>query len=64
MKRLMMAMALAAYSAFAAGELDEAQLIGTTDKARAIDYACGEKMTFTLTLKNAKEYPANTYFVS
>ena len=64
MKRMMMAMALAAYGAFAAGELDDAQLIGTTDKARAIDYACGEKMTFTLTLKNAKEYPADTYFVS
>jgi len=45
------------------GELDEAQLIGTTDKARAIDYEIGETMTFTLTLKKAKPFPKGAYFV-
>ena len=30
-------------AAFAAGELDDAQLIGTTDKERAIDYEAGEQ---------------------
>ncbi len=47
----------------AGGELDEAHLIGTTDKPRAIDYEPGETMTFTLTLKNAKPFPAGAYFV-
>ena len=45
------------------GELDDAHLIGTTDKPRAIDYEAGETMRFTLTLKNAKPYPAGAYFV-
>ena len=56
--------AFAVFGAFAAGELDEAQLIGTTDKARAIDYEPGETMTFTLTLKNAKPFPAGAYFIN
>ena len=45
------------------GELDEAHLIGTTDKARAIDYEPGETMTFTLSLKRAKPFPRGAYFV-
>ncbi len=64
MKATMAAAAvLAAFSAFAGGELDDAHLIGTTDKPRAIDYEVGEKMTFTLTLKNAKPFPAGAYFI-
>ena len=54
---------LCACGASAMGELDEAHLIGTTDKARAIDYAPGETMTFTLALKKAKPFPAGTFFV-
>ncbi|MBR4653694.1 MAG: acetylxylan esterase [Kiritimatiellae bacterium] len=50
-------------AAFAAGELDDAQLIGTTDKERAIDYEAGETMTFTLALKRANPFPAGTYFI-
>ena len=60
-KTLLAVSALVALGALAAGELDEAQLIGTTDKARAIDYEAGETMTFTLTLKNAKPFPAGAY---
>ncbi len=63
MKLLAVLAVLLSFGAFAAGELDEAQLIGTTDKPRATDYKCGEKMVFTLALKNAKEYPKDTYFV-
>ena len=62
MKKILLAVsALVALGALATGELDEAQLIGTTDKARAIDYEAGETMTFTLTLKNAKPFPAGAY---
>lgn len=64
MKLLAVGFAFAVFGAFAAGELDEAQLIGTTDKARAIDYEPNETMTFTLTLKNAKPFPAGTYFIN
>ena len=59
----LVAAALSAFCAIAGGELDEAHLIGTTDKARAIDYEAGETMTFTLTLKNAKPFPAGAYFI-
>ena len=54
---------LCACGASAVGELDEAHLIGTTDKPRAIDYEPDETMTFTLTLKKAKPFPAGTYFI-
>ena len=47
-----------------AGELDSAVLHGETDKARAIDYAPGEEMVFTISLQGAKEVPAGKYFVT
>ncbi len=48
---------------FAANELDKAVLHGETDKERAIDYAPGETMTFTLTLKDAKPFAEGEYFI-
>ena len=48
---------------FAAGELDNAVLHGDTDKARAIDYAPGETMTFTLKLQGAKPFADGEYFI-
>ena len=59
-----LAAVLATACAIAGGELDDAHLIGTTDKERAIDYEAGETMTFTLALKNAKPFPAGSYFIS
>ena len=47
--------ALAVASAFA-GELDNGLLRGSTDK-RAIDYAPGEEMTFTLKLDKIEKLP-------
>ena len=38
-------------------------LHGETDKARAIDYAPGEEMTFTLSLQGAEKFGAGEYFV-
>ena len=63
--KLLVAAACAALGTalFAAGELDEAVLHGETDKARAIDYAPGETMTFTLTLQRAKPFPDGAYFI-
>ena len=64
MKHLtILAAAMSAFCAIAGGELNDAHLIGTTDKERAIDYEAGETMTFTLSLKNAKPFPAGSYFV-
>lgn len=51
-------------AALAAGELDEAVLHGETDKPRAIDYAPGEEMVFTLSLQGVKELPPDAYFIS
>ena len=48
---------------FATGELDNAVLHGETDKARAIDYAPGETMTFTLSLQGAKPFAEGAYFI-
>ena len=54
----------AAFTAFAAGELDDAVLHGDTDKERAIDYRPGETMTFTLRLQGADSLPADgLYFI-
>ena len=53
-----------ALAAFADGELDEAVLHGETDKPRAIDYAPGEEMVFTLSLQGATSLPPDTYFIS
>ena len=63
--KLLVAAACAALGTalFAAGELDEAVLHGETDKARAIDYAPGETMTFTLTLQRAKPFAEGAYFI-
>ena len=63
--KLLVAAACAALGTalFAAGELDDAVLHGETDKARAIDYAPGETMTFTLTLQRAKPFPDGAYFI-
>ena len=49
--------------AHAAGPLDKAVLHGETDKARAIDYAPGEEMVFTLTLQDADDFAVGDYFV-
>lgn len=59
---LLLGLLFAGLSVGAANELDDAELIGMTDR-RAIDYACGEKMTFTLVLRGAKACPRGTYFV-
>ena len=63
--KLLVAAACAAFGTalFAAGELDEAVLHGETDKARAIDYAPGETITFTLTLQGAKPFAEGAYFI-
>lgn len=50
-------------TSFAVGELDGARLHGATDKARAIDYAPGEEMVFTLTLEGVERLPAEPYFI-
>ena len=47
----------------AGGPLDRAVLHGETDKARAIDYAPGEEMAFTLTLLGAEPFEEGEYFV-
>lgn len=46
-----------------AGPLDTAVLHGETDKARAIDYALGEEMSFTLTLEGVDHLPEEPYFI-
>ena len=63
--KLLVAAACAAFGTalFAAGELDDAVLHGETDKARAIDYAPGETMTFTLALQGAKPFAEGAYFI-
>ena len=64
MKSLMMAVLTAAsLAALAAGPFDKAVLHGETDKARAIDYALGEEMTFTLSLQGAEAFGDGEYFV-
>lgn len=65
MKRVVFAVGtmLAAAVAFAAGPFENAVLHGETDKARAIDYAPGEEMTFTLTLQGAEAFAEGAYFV-
>ena len=45
------------------GPLDRAVLHGETDKPRATEYACGETMTFTLSLQGAEDFAAGEYFV-
>ncbi len=61
---LLAAIAATTLTAFAATPLDDAVLHGETDKARAIDYAPGEEMTFTLTLQGAKPFAPDTYFIA
>ena len=64
MKRLMLAAgAVVSFAALAAGPFDKAVLHGETDKARAIDYAPGEEMTFTFTLQGAAAFGEGEYFV-
>ena len=64
MKRLITSVwACSWLAAFAAGPLDNAVLHGETDKARAIDYAPGEEMVFTLTLQGAEKFAEGEYFV-
>ena len=63
MKRIIMSAAWTfAVLAVAGGPLDKGRLHGTTDK-RAIDYAPGEEMTFTLTLEDVSELPPGEWFV-
>ena len=65
MTRNLVAAAFAAmqFAALAAGPFEDAVLHGETDKARAIDYAPGEEMTFTLTLQGAEDFGKGEYFV-
>ena len=64
MKNLMFAvLAVASFASFAAGPFEDAVLHGETDKARAIDYAPGEEMTFTLSLQGAEAFGEGQYFV-
>ena len=46
------------------GPFDKAVLHGETDKERAIDYAPGEQMVFTLSLQGAEDFAEGDYFVS
>lgn len=46
------------------GPLDGAVLHGETDKERAIDYAPGEEMVFTLSLQGTGEIPPGEYSIS
>jgi len=46
-----------------AGPFDSACLHGETDKARAIDYAPGEEMVFTLSIQGAEAFGEGQYFV-
>ena len=55
--------ALAAFTAFSAGELDDAVLHGDTDKERAIDYRPGEPITFTLRMQGVESVPEGRYFI-
>ncbi len=55
-------LAFAASAAVFAGELDKALLRGSTDK-RAIDYAPGEEMVFTLKLDRVQKLPAGSWFI-
>ena len=59
--RMFSMFALAVASVFA-GELDNGLLRGATDK-RAIDYAPGEPMTFTLKLDGVKKLPEGQWFI-
>ena len=64
MKRLLVAVVAAlSLAAPAAGPFDKAVLHGETDKPRAIDYAPGEEMTFTLTLQGADAFKKGQYLV-
>ena len=62
MSRLLLAGVLGASLAAFGGGLDEAFLVGKTDKTRPF-YARGEKMVFTLELTGAKDVPAGRYYV-
>ena len=64
MKKLMMALSVATAFGLYAGPFDKAVLHGDTDKERAIDYAPGEEMTFTLSLQNADKVADGEYFVN
>ena len=58
-----LAVGMLQYTALAGGPLDKAVLHGETDKVRAIDYAPGEEMVFTLSLQGAEAFADGQYFV-
>ena len=62
MKTLFSASVFALAVAALAGDLDNGILRGATDK-RAIDYAPGEEMTFTLGLENIPKLPEGQWFI-
>ena len=65
MKKLMFAaMEVLSFTVFAAGPFEKAVLHGETDKPRAIDYAPGEEMSFTLALQGAEPFEKGQYFIS
>lgn len=63
MKNIAFVSAFALAAALFAGELDNGVLHGDTDK-RAIDYAPGETMTFTIKLARVEKLPAGEWFIS
>ena len=64
MKKLMVALSVATAFGLYAGPFDKAVLHGDTDKERAIDYAPGEEMTFTISLQGAEKVADGEYFVN
>jgi len=64
MKRLMLAVSAMSVWGLYAGPFDKAVLHGDTNKERAIDYAPGEEITFTLALQGADAFAEGEYFVS
>lgn len=62
MKKTFFSLFAMAVSVIFAGELDNGLLRGSTNK-RAIDYAPGEEMVFTLSLDRIEKLPAGEWFI-
>ena len=64
MKKLMLVLSATAVCGLFAGPFDKAVLHGDANKVRAIEYAPGEEMTFTLSLQGAEKVADGEYFVA
>ena len=64
MKKLMLVLSATAACGLFAGPFDKAVLHGDANKVRAIEYAPGEEMTFTLSLQGAEKVADGEYFVA